>query len=119
MQLHDKLYEASMPKELSEDTSFNISLKTLITLCVSIATIVGFYYVMMGEIEEAKNLPEAGTGPYFVNPADASAKETWQPSRNEYKMKDEMARLTIMDLEEEIEDLEERLDKLEEKVYNR
>lgn len=119
MGLEEELYEASMPKELSEDSKIQISVKTLGSIITGIAVIIGFYYMIMGEIEEAKELPVPGTGAYFVNPGDPSAKETWPPSRNEYKMKDEMARLTIMELEEEIEELEERIEKIEEKVYNR
>jgi hypothetical protein len=51
-------------KELSEDTKFNISIKTMISAAAGVATLVGFYYMMMGEIDDAKRLPEPGIGTY-------------------------------------------------------
>ena len=44
-------------KELSQDTKFALSIQTMVSLAVGIATLVGFYYMMMGEIQEAKELP--------------------------------------------------------------
>ena len=46
-----------MAKELSQDTKFTLSIQTMISIGVGIATLVGFYYMMMGEIQEAKELP--------------------------------------------------------------
>ena len=97
-----------MAKELGEDTSFKISIKTLIAVAVGIASVVGFYYMIMGEIQEAKELPVAGKGIYIVDPGDPSAAQTWPPGRNEYKMKDQLARQTLLQLEKRIEALEEK-----------
>tara|TARA_R110000787_G_scaffold277029_1_gene386136 strand:+ start:257 stop:595 length:339 start_codon:yes stop_codon:yes gene_type:complete len=44
-------------KELSQDTKFTLSIQTMISIGVGIATLVGFYYMMMSEIQEAKELP--------------------------------------------------------------
>ena len=46
-----------MAKELSQDTKFSLSIQSMVSLGVGIATLVGFYYMMMGEIQEAKELP--------------------------------------------------------------
>ena len=46
-----------MTKELSQDTKFTLSIQTMISIGVGIATLVGFYYMMMSEIQEAKELP--------------------------------------------------------------
>ena len=46
-----------MTKELSQDTKFTLSISTIISISVGIATLVGFYYMMMSEIQEAKELP--------------------------------------------------------------
>ena len=50
-----------MAKELNEDTSFKISLKTLAGIAVLIFTIVGMWFALQADIEEAKNLPEPPT----------------------------------------------------------
>jgi hypothetical protein len=42
---------------------------------------------------------------YMVDPADPAAKETYPPSRQEYEMKDELARQEIIRLKEEIQQL--------------
>ena len=41
--------------ELSEDTKFNISIKTLIGIGVAIFTLVGMWFALQDDIEEAKN----------------------------------------------------------------
>jgi len=101
-----------MTKEISENTSVTISIKTIVTVAVVLCSAFGFYYKLMGEIEEAKLLPRTGNGVYAVDP-----KTTWPPSRGEYKMKDEMSRNKIIVLEKEIEELKEDLKELREKVY--
>ena len=101
-----------MAKEISENTSVTISIKTIVTVAVVLCSAFGFYYKLMGEIEEAKLLPRTGNGVYSVDP-----KTTWPPSRGEYKMKDEMSRNKIIVLEKEIEELKEELKELREKVY--
>ena len=49
----------------------------------------------------------------MVDPGDLSAKETWPPGRNEYKMKDMLARQTLLTLQAKIKELEERIKELE------
>ena len=97
-----------MAKELGENTSFKISIKTLLAVAVGIASAVGFYYMIMGEIQLAKELPKPGKGLYIVDPGDPSATQTWPAGRQEYKMKDQLARQTLIQLEKRIEALEEK-----------
>ena len=105
------------PKELSEATKFTLSIKTILGAVVGIATVVGFYYMMMGQIDDAKKLPQAGVGTYTVDLGDPSAKESWPPSRGEYKMKDELSRQMILKLQEDIKELKEDIKELRRKVY--
>ena len=109
--------EQEKPKELSEATKFTLSIKTIISAVVGIATIVGFYYMMMSQIDDAKKLPQPGVGTYSVDFGDASAKESWPPSRGEYKMKDELSRQMILKLQEDIKELKEEIKELRRKVY--
>ena len=109
--------EQEKPKELSEGTKFTLSIKTIISAGVGIATVVGFYYMMMGQIDDAKKLPQSGVGTYSVDLGDPSAKESWPPSRGEYKMKDELSRQIILKLQEDIKELKEEIKELRKKVY--
>jgi hypothetical protein len=54
-----------------------------------------------------------GDGVYSVDPSG-----TWPPSRGEYKMKDEMSRTKIVELEKEIERILKDIEKIESKVFN-
>ena len=46
-----------MSKELNEDTSFKISIKTLIAIAIALSTLIGMYFTLQADIEEAKELP--------------------------------------------------------------
>jgi hypothetical protein len=89
-----------MTKELDENLSFKVSLKTLAGIAALLSSAIGYHYWLMGEIEEAKSLPKIGKGIYVVDPADPAAKETYPPSRQEYQMKDELTRQEILQLKE-------------------
>ena len=93
-----------MAKELNEDTSFKVSIKTLIGIGFGIATIVGMWFALQADIAEAKPLPA---------PPDPEV------TRMEFDMKDQMIRNTIMDTKKDVEEIKETLDKIEDKLYNR
>ena len=93
-----------MAKELNEDTSFKLSIKTIIALGFGIATIVGMWFALQADIAEAKELPEP-------LPPDVT--------RMEFDMKDEMIRNTIMDTQKDVEEIKKSLEKIEDKLYNR
>jgi hypothetical protein len=102
-------------KELSEDTKFNISIKTMISIAVGITSLVGFYYMMMGEIDDAKRLPEPGIGTYpSLDLRDPSV--AWPPSKHQYNDQYDNMVDAITDMEEEIEDLNDKVRALELKV---
>ncbi len=88
-------------KELNEDTSFKISLKTLGGIAVLIFTLVGMWFTLQAEIEEAKNLSEPP-------PAEIT--------RMEFDMKDQLVRQTIMTTQEDVKELKESIKRLEEKI---
>ena len=93
-----------MAKELNEDTGFKISIKTLIGIAFAIATIVGMWFALQADIEEAKELPAPP-------PPDVT--------RMEFDMKDQMIRNTIMDTQKDVEEIKKSLEKIEDKLYNR
>ena len=93
-----------MAKELNEDTSFKVSIKTLIGIGFGIATIVGMWFALQADIAEAKTLPA---------PPDPEV------TRMEFDMKDQMIRNTIMTTQKDVEEIKETLEKIEDKLYDR
>jgi len=96
-----------MTKELNEDTSFKLSIKTIIALGFGIATIVGMWFALQADIAEAKELP------VIPPPPDPEV------TRMEFDMKDQMIRNTIMDTQKDVEEIKTTLEKIEDKLYNR
>ena len=105
-----------MAKELSEESKFQISIKTLIAIVVAVATVISAYFGLMAtinskfselesQVERALELPKPGTGTYTIDMGDPAATNTWPPTRMEFNMKDQMARNKIDVLTKEIEEL--------------
>jgi plasmid maintenance system antidote protein VapI len=82
--------------EVSKDTKFSLSIETAISVVVSIGMIVGMWFTLQDDIEEAKALPEPPV------------------SRTEYDLKDQMIRNSIMNTEDKVEKLEEKVDDIKE-----
>ena len=90
-----------MAKELNEDTSFKVSIKTLAGIAAGIATVVGMWFALQADIEEAKQLP-AAPEPVIT--------------RMEFDMKDQLVRQTIMTTQEDVKEIKEKIDKLVDKI---
>jgi hypothetical protein len=90
-----------MAKELNEDTSFKVSVKTLIGIGFGIATVVGMWFALQADIAEAKELPKPP-------PQDVT--------RMEFDMKDKNIRLTIENTQEDVEEIKEDLRRIEDKI---
>jgi hypothetical protein len=82
--------------EVGKDTKFTLSIETAISVLVSVVMIVGMWFTLQGDIEEAKQLPEPPV------------------SRTEYDLKDQMIRNSIMNTEDKVEKLEEKVDDIKE-----
>ena len=90
-----------MGKELNEDTGFNVSIKTLGAIGFAMATLIGMWFTLQADIEEAKQLPEP--------PAPVI-------TRMEFDMKDQLVRQTIMTTQEDVKEIKEQLEKLNDKI---
>ena len=81
-----------MAKELNEDTGFKVSIKTLFGIAIGIATVVGMWFALQADIEEAKELP-------VPPPPDVT--------RMEFDMKDKNIRLTIENTADDVEEIKD------------
>jgi hypothetical protein len=88
-----------MAKQIGEDTKVTLDLKTLGSIAVGIAALVGMWFALQADIQEAKELPE----PVI--------------DRTEYDLKDELIRQTILDTQDDVEEMKEQLDKIDERLY--
>ena len=109
-----------MAKELSEDSKFQISIKTLVGIVVVVATVISAYFGLMANInskfndlevrvQEALEKPLPGTGTYTIDMGDPAATNTWPPTRMEFNMKDQMARNKIDAVIKEMDELKDEI----------
>ena len=85
--------------ELSEETKFNVSIKALAGIAIGIFTLVGMWFALQEDIQEAKELPKP------------------EVSRTEYDLKDQLIRESIMNTEDKVNENGNKLDKIEERLY--
>ena len=104
----EKKQEIVKPKELSENTKFTLSIQTMVSAAVGIATLVGFYYMMMGEIQEAKELPDLKTL-YEAEYPSRPEGHNWPRSYEQYKVQ-------VGSLQEDMDDVLDQLDEFEEAI---
>ena len=79
---------------------FKVSIKTLIGIAFAIATVVGMWFALQADIQEAKELPK---------PPEPEV------TRMEFDMKDQIVRQTIMTTQEDVKELKTDMDRIEEK----
>tara|TARA_B100001063_G_C16491443_1_gene417563 strand:+ start:243 stop:527 length:285 start_codon:yes stop_codon:yes gene_type:complete len=90
-----------MAKELNEDTSVQVSIKTLAGIGVIMAAVISGWFVLQGDIAEAKKLPL---------PPDPEI------TRMEYDMKDQLIRQTIMSTQDDVKDIKSQMIRMEDKI---
>ena len=88
-------------KELNDDSSFKVSIKTLIGIGFGMATVISMWFMLQADIAEAKELPIP------PNP---------DVTRMEFDMKDKNIRLTIQNTQEDVEEIKEDLRRIEDKI---
>ena len=91
-----------MAKEVSEDSKFELSLKTIGGMAFMIFSLVSMWFMLQADIADAKELPV---------PPEAEV------SRMEFDMKDQMIRQTILTTQEDVKEIKKTLEKIEDKIY--
>ena len=90
-----------MAKELNEDSSFKVSIKTLIGIGFAMTTVISMWFMLQADIAEAKELP--------IAPAP-------DVTRMEFDMKDKNIRLTIQNTADDVEEIKDDIKRIEEKI---
>ena len=87
-----------MAKELNENTSFKVSVQTLIAIGFGMATVIGMWFALQADISEAKELPKPDV------------------TRMEFDMKDQNVRQTILTTQEDVKEIKEDIRRIEDKI---
>ena len=90
-----------MTKELNENTTFKLSIKTIIGLVIGISTLMALWFTLKAEIDVAKTLPEP------------------EITKIEYELKDELIRNTIMNTQDDVEEIKDDIKLIKEKLYEK
>ena len=102
----------SQPRELSEEavlnTKFTLSVQTMVAAGTGIASLVGMWYMLQADIQEAKELPSLESLYQAEYPSRPEG-YNWPRSYEQYKDQ-------VGSLQEDMDDVYDRLDEYEEKI---
>ena len=121
--------QTAKPVDISQDavlkTKFALDVKTMIAAATGIASLVGMWYMLQADIQEAKELPKIGNiydSEYPSRPGGYN----WPRSYEQYKdqvgqLQDDMDQVfeTLEEYEEAIEELEKIVNNLRVQVANK
>ena len=100
-----------MTKELNESTTFKLSIKTLGGIAALIFTLVSMWFILQGDITEAKELPANKWNPEWEEKLPSP-----DVTRMEFDMKDENIRLTIQNTADDVTEIKEDMKRIEDKI---
>jgi len=100
-----------MKEELNEGTTFKLSIKTLAGIAALIFTLVSMWFVLQGDIAEAKVLPKNEWNPEWEEKLPGP-----DVSRMEFDMKDKNIRLTIQNTADDVTEIKDDMKRIEEKI---
>ena len=84
--------------ELGKDTKLTLKIETIISVAVTLAMVIGMWFTLQADIEEAKELPAP------------------EVSRTEYDLKDQMIRNTIIETQKDVSEVKETQKEMREDV---
>lgn len=88
-----------MAKEIGEGTKITLDLKTIGVVLFGLATVIGMWFSLQADIQEAKELPAP------------------EIQRIEFQMKDEAIRDAIMNTTKDVEEIKQQLNKIDQRLY--
>ena len=102
----------SQPKELSEEqvlnTKFTLSVQTMIAAGTGLASLIGMWYALQADIQEAKELPSLESL-YSAEYPSRPEGYNWPRSYEQYKDQ-------VGSLQEDMDDVYDKLDEYEEQI---
>ena len=107
------------PKELSEEqvlnTKFTLSVQTMIAAGTGLASLIGMWYALQSEIEEAKELPNLESL-YEAEYPSRPEGHNWPRSYEQYKTQVGSLQEDMDDVYETIEDMEDIIKELRKEI---
>ena len=121
--------QVAEPKELSEEavmnTKFTLSVQTMVGAGMGLASLIGMWYTLQSDIQEAKELPSLETLYQNEYPSRPEG-HNWPRSYEQYKtqvgsLQEDMDSVfeTIEELEDEVKDLKKLVGNLRVQVANK
>jgi len=108
----DKEPKKKQPIEISEDkvldTKFTLSVQTMVAAGTGLASLIGMWYTLQGEIEEAKQLPSLETLYEAEYPSKPEG-HNWPRSYEQYKTQ-------VGSLQEDMDDVFDQISELEDVI---
>ena len=89
-----------MAKQIGEETKITLDLKTIGLIIVGLSSLIGMWFALQADIEEAKELPAP------------------EIQRIEFQMKDEAIRDAIINTQDDVEEIKEQLNKIDERLFD-
>ena len=89
-----------MAKQIGEETKITLDLKTIGIVLFGLATVIGMWFSLQADIQEAKDLPEP------------------EIQRIEFQMKDEAIRDAIINTQDDVEEIKKQLNKIDERLFD-
>ena len=89
-----------MAKQIGEETKITLDLKTIGLIIVGLSSLIGMWFALQADIEEAKQLPVP------------------EIQRIEFQMKDEAIRDGIINTQDDVEEIKEQLNKIDERLFD-
>jgi hypothetical protein len=84
--------------EITKNTKFTLTIEFLIVIIAGLGSLMGVYYKLSQDIEDAKSLPKQAV------------------SAEEYQLKDQLLRTTMENIDRKVEKIDARLEKMEERL---
>ena len=93
-------------QQLSSDTKFNLSIKEIIAVVIGLSSLMGMYFTLQAQIQEAMELPKP------------------EIQKVEFEYKDKLIRSTIEKIDadvttvkEDVSEIKKSLEKMDERLY--
>ena len=109
-------------KELSEEkilgTKFSLSIQTMIAAGTGLASLVGMWYALQADIQEAKELPVPLSLFSQEYPSKGISDYNWSPSYEQYKQQISQLQNDNDEIFETMEELQEEMSALKQQVID-